>query len=62
LKGQATGRETHRGPKTAREQAVSREKPLFCQMKRPRLWRQKAVIPECARQAQMNQRQMILVV
>jgi hypothetical protein len=35
LKGWTTGRETQRGPKSAREQAVSREKWLFCQMKRP---------------------------
>jgi hypothetical protein len=27
----ATGRETQRGPKSAREQAVSRKKPLICQ-------------------------------
>jgi hypothetical protein len=33
LKGWTTGRETQRGPKTAREQAVSREKWVFCQMK-----------------------------
>jgi hypothetical protein len=33
LKGWATGRETQRGPKSAREQAVSREKSPFCQMK-----------------------------
>src|SRR6195256_3857821 len=31
LKGRTTGRETHRGPKPAREQAVSREKPVSCQ-------------------------------
>src|SRR6201991_1327897 len=35
LKGRATGRETQRGPKTAREQEGSREKPLLCQMKAP---------------------------
>src|SRR5882724_12055733 len=33
LKGWTTGRETQRGPKSAREQAVSRKKPPFCQMK-----------------------------
>src|SRR6202008_2789327 len=35
LKGRAAGRETQRGPKPAREQAVSREKPDLCQMIRP---------------------------
>jgi len=36
MKAQTTGRETQRGPKTAREQAVSRQKPLPCQSKRLR--------------------------
>jgi hypothetical protein len=31
MKAWTAGRETHRGPKTAREQAVSRQKPLSCQ-------------------------------
>jgi hypothetical protein len=33
LKGRTTGRETQRGPKPAREQAFSRDKPLSCQTK-----------------------------
>src|SRR3954454_14800753 len=37
-KGWTTGREAHRGPKPAREQPGSRQKPLLCQRKRPALW------------------------
>jgi len=40
MKERTTGRETHRGPKTAREQPGSRQKALCCQSKRPAFERQ----------------------